>query len=53
MFTDRKQKVIVFPDVSAGDTVVHTIKHVRKAPFAGHFFSAGSSCAGPPSRMYG
>jgi len=41
MFTDRKQKVILFPDVSAGDTVVHTIKHVRKAPFAGQFFFGG------------
>lgn len=41
MFTDRKQKVIVFPDVSAGDTVVHTVKQVRKAPFAGQFFFAG------------
>jgi hypothetical protein len=41
MFTDRKQKVIVFPNVSAGDTVVHTIKQVRKAPFAGQFFFGG------------
>ena len=41
MFTDRKQKVIVFPDVSAGDTVVHTVKQVRKAPFVGQFFFGG------------
>jgi transglutaminase-like putative cysteine protease len=41
MFNDRKQKVIVFPDVSAQDTVVYTIKQTRKAPFAGQFFFGG------------
>lgn len=41
MFNDRKQKVIVFPDVSAEDTVVYTIKQTRRAPFAGQFFFGG------------
>ena len=41
MFNDRKQKVIVFPDVSAEDTVVYTIKQTRKAPFAEQFFFGG------------
>jgi Domain of Unknown Function with PDB structure (DUF3857)/Transglutaminase-like superfamily len=39
MFTDRKQKVIVFPDVSAEDTVVWTIKRTHKPFFAGQFFT--------------
>src|SRR6516165_251838 len=38
MFNDRKQKVIVFPDVSAADTMVYTIKQTHKAPFAEQFF---------------
>ena len=38
MFNDRKQKVIVFPDVSAEDTVVFTISRTHKPPFAGQFF---------------
>ena len=41
LFNDRKQKVIVFPDVSAEDTVVYTIKQTRKAPFAEQFFFGG------------
>jgi hypothetical protein len=41
MFTDRKQKVVVFPDVNAGDTVVYTFKRTGKPFFAGEFF-AGS-----------
>ena len=41
MFNDRKQKVIVFPNVSAEDTVVYTIKQTRKAPFAEQFFFGG------------
>ena len=41
MFNDRKQKVIVFPDVSAADTVVYTIKQTHKAPFAEQFFFGG------------
>jgi len=38
MFNDRKQKVIVFPDVAAQDTVVFTISRTHKPPFAGQFF---------------
>ena len=38
MFNDRKQKVIVFPDVSAQDTVVFTISRTQRPPFAGQFF---------------
>jgi hypothetical protein len=41
MFTDRMQKVIVFPDVSANDTVVYTIKQAHKAPFVGQFSFGG------------
>jgi Domain of Unknown Function with PDB structure (DUF3857)/Transglutaminase-like superfamily len=41
MFNDRKQKVIVFPDVSAEDTVVYTIKQTHKPPFAERFFFGG------------
>jgi hypothetical protein len=39
MFTDRKQKVIVFPDVSIGDLVVFTIKRTHKPAFVGQFFA--------------
>jgi Domain of Unknown Function with PDB structure (DUF3857)/Transglutaminase-like superfamily len=39
MFTDRKQKVIVFPDVAPEDLVVFTIKRTHKPPFAGQFFT--------------
>lgn len=39
MFSDRKQKAIVFPDVSAEDTVVWTIKRTHKPFFAGQFFT--------------
>ena len=39
MFTDRKQKVFVFPDVAPNDLVVFTIKRTRKPSFAGQFFS--------------
>jgi len=38
MFTDRKQKVVVFPDVAPGDTVVFTIKRSHRPSFAGQFF---------------
>jgi hypothetical protein len=41
MFNDRKQKVIVFPEVSAADTVVYTIKQTHKPPFAEQFFFGG------------
>jgi hypothetical protein len=41
MFNDRKQKVIVFPDVSAEDAVVYTIKQTHKPPFAEQFFFGG------------
>jgi hypothetical protein len=41
MFSDRKQKVIVFPDVAANDTLVYTIKYIRKPPFPGQFFFGG------------
>jgi len=40
-FTDRKQKVVVFPDVNAGDTVVYTFKRTSKPSFAGQFFNGG------------
>jgi transglutaminase-like putative cysteine protease len=39
MFTDRKQKVIVFPDVAPNDLVVFTIKQVHRPPFADQFFA--------------
>jgi transglutaminase-like putative cysteine protease len=39
MFTDRKQKVIVFPDVAPDDLVVFTIKQSHKPRFAGQFFT--------------
>jgi len=39
LFTDRKQKVIVFPDVAPDDLVVFTIKWTRKPRFAGQFFT--------------
>jgi Domain of Unknown Function with PDB structure (DUF3857)/Transglutaminase-like superfamily len=38
MFTDRKQKVIVFPDVAPEDTVVFTVKRTHKPFFASQFF---------------
>jgi hypothetical protein len=38
-FTDRKQKVIVFPDVNAGDAVVYTFRRTGKPFFPGQFFS--------------
>ena len=38
MFNDRKQKVVVFPDVTAQDTVVWTVSRSHKPPFAGQFF---------------
>jgi Domain of Unknown Function with PDB structure (DUF3857)/Transglutaminase-like superfamily len=41
MFNDRKQKVIVFLDVSAEDAVVYTIKQTHKPPFAEQFFFGG------------
>ena len=43
MFTDRKQKVIVFPDVGPDDLVVFTIKWTRT-----RFPRAGSSHYHPP-----
>ena len=48
MFSDRKQKIIVFPDVSAQDTVVYTIKNTHKAPFPGQFFFGGVFLRGVP-----
>jgi len=38
MFNDRKQKVIVFPDVAAQDLVVFTIRRTQQPPFVGQFF---------------
>jgi hypothetical protein len=38
-FTDRKQKVVVFPDVVAEDMVVYTVKRTRKPSFLGQFYS--------------
>jgi len=38
MFTDRKQKVVVFPNVAPGDTVVFTIRRTHKPFFPGQFF---------------
>jgi Domain of Unknown Function with PDB structure (DUF3857) len=40
-FTDRKQKVVVFPNVTAGDMVVYTIRRTGKPFFPGQFFSGG------------
>jgi Domain of Unknown Function with PDB structure (DUF3857) len=40
-FTDRKQKVVVFPNVAAGDTVVYTVKRTGKPFFPGQFFNGG------------
>jgi transglutaminase-like putative cysteine protease len=40
---DRKQKLIVFPDVAAGDVVVYTTKmHVRQPFFPGYFINSDS-----------
>jgi hypothetical protein len=38
MFNDRKQKVIVFPEVTAQDQVVFTISRTQKPYFPGQFF---------------
>jgi transglutaminase-like putative cysteine protease len=41
MFDDVKSKVIVFPDVSANDTLVYTtVRRVKEAHFPGQFFFA-------------
>ena len=41
MFDDLKSKVIVFPEVSANDTLVYTtVRHVKEAHFPGQFFRA-------------
>jgi transglutaminase-like putative cysteine protease len=41
MFDDVKSKVIVFPDVSANDTLVYTtVRHVKEAHFPGQFYRA-------------
>lgn len=43
MFNDLKQKVIIFPDVSAGDTIVYTVTlRQKQAYFAGQFTSSVS-----------
>lgn len=42
MFNDMKQKVLIFPDVEAGDTLVFTEKRQNKQPyFPGQFFKEG------------
>jgi transglutaminase-like putative cysteine protease len=39
MFSDRKNKVVVFPDVAADDTLVLTlVRHRKQALFPGEFF---------------
>jgi transglutaminase-like putative cysteine protease len=39
MFDDLKQKVVVFPDLSANDTLVYTVtKHAKEAQFPGQFY---------------
>lgn len=39
MFDDLKQKVVVFPDLAANDTLVYTLtRHAREAEFPGQFF---------------
>jgi len=39
MFNDLKQKVVVFPDVAANDTIVYTLtRHAKEAQFPGQFF---------------
>ena len=41
MFDDLKSKVIVFPDVSANDTLVYTsVRRAKEAHFPGQFFRA-------------
>jgi transglutaminase-like putative cysteine protease len=40
-FTDRKQKVVVFPNVTAGDMVVYTVRRTTKPFFPGQFFGGG------------
>lgn len=37
-YSDIKTKVIIFPDVAAGDKVAYSYKHIQKTPlFPGHF----------------
>jgi transglutaminase-like putative cysteine protease len=39
MFDDLKQKVVVFPDLAANDTLVYTVtRRAREAEFPGQFF---------------
>ena len=39
MFDDLKQKVVVFPDLAANDTLVYTLtRHAKEAEFPGQFF---------------
>src|SRR5205823_4795302 len=41
MFTDQRMKVIIFPQVAAGDTIVYTTKIKTKQPyFPGQFMFA-------------
>ncbi len=38
-FDDTRQKVIVFPNVAGGDTIVYSVKYIaKKQLFPGHFF---------------
>src|SRR5690348_9612558 len=40
LVSNWRQKVIIFPDVAAGDTVIYTVRHQFKAPaFPGQIFA--------------
>lgn len=42
LFTDTKQKVLIFPNVQAGDTIVFTEKrHIKQLYFPGQFLKQG------------
>jgi tetratricopeptide (TPR) repeat protein/transglutaminase-like putative cysteine protease len=42
MYTDQRQKVIIFPQVAAGDALIYTARIAQKAPLiAGHFWYGG------------
>jgi Domain of Unknown Function with PDB structure (DUF3857) len=52
-FTDRKQKVIVFPDVTAGDMVVYTSSGPRSRPLPGSSLAVVSFSVASRLRMCG
>jgi hypothetical protein len=50
-FTDRKQKVVVFPNVTPEDAVITRSNRPTSRPFKGSSFSAASFFFGSPLRM--